>query len=83
MPLSPDEIAGLLSKTATGATKTAKYSYHINEQFGPLRWFEKEMRCACKGCNSPTYCKVEGIPRCMIHALRELNDLLVAVEYDV
>lgn len=52
-------------------------SYPAPEQFGPLRWYDKEMRCACRGCGSPTYCKLKGIPRCLMHALREMNEMLV------
>jgi hypothetical protein len=50
--------------------------YPTVEQFGPLRHFEREMRCACRGCGSSTFYKVNGIPRCMTHALRELNLML-------
>jgi len=46
-------------------------------QYGPLRHFDKEMTCASRGCSSPTYHKVNGIPYCMIHALRELNEIVI------
>lgn len=52
-------------------------AYPAVEQHGPLRWFEKEMRCASKGCGSPTGCKLQGIPRCGIHALRKMNEMLI------
>lgn len=48
-----------------------------DEQFGPLRWYDVEMRCAARRCNSPTYCKVDGIPNCTMHALKRLNDVIV------
>lgn len=50
--------------------------YPVVQQYGPLRWFDKEMRCVSRGCSSPTYCKVEHKPLCMIHSLRTLNELL-------
>lgn len=50
--------------------------FHV-EQFGPLRRFDKEMRCASRGCGSSTFFRVRGIPRCISHALRELNEMLV------
>lgn len=53
--------------------------YPIVEQFGPLRRYDKEMRCASRGCGSSTFFKVRNVPRCMIHALRELNEMLVAL----
>jgi hypothetical protein len=52
-------------------------------QKGPLRRYDKEMRCANKyglhqrECGSPTYFKVSGIPKCMTHALDDLNTMLV------
>jgi len=47
------------------------------EQFGPVRWFDKEMRCATRRCNSPTYIRLNRIPTCMMHAIKELNQMLV------
>jgi hypothetical protein len=51
--------------------------YPHPQQDGPLRWFDREMRCANRGCSSSTYIKVQGIPRCMMHSLSELNNLLI------
>jgi len=51
--------------------------YAPPEQKGPLRWRDKDMRCASKGCSSPTTCQVKGIPYCMMHSLRKLNEMLV------
>jgi hypothetical protein len=48
-------------------------------QNGPLRHFDREMRCANRGCSSPTHFKVRGISRCMKHALLELNYMLVSM----
>jgi len=46
------------------------------EQKGPITYHDKEMRCASRGCSSPTYVKIRGVPRCSAHALREANDML-------
>jgi hypothetical protein len=51
--------------------------YPAPTQDGPLRWIDTEKRCASRGCGSSTHCKVKGIPRCMKHALDELNELLI------
>ena len=51
--------------------------YPIPEQYGPLRQFDREMRCASRGCSSPTFFKVQNIPYCMIHSLRTLNEMLI------
>lgn len=53
--------------------------YPVPPQYGPLRQVERETRCASRGCGSSTFYKVNGIPRCMTHALRELNDMIAGV----
>lgn len=64
----PDELFESLI-----AEEPTKREYPVPPQYGPLRQFDREMRCACRGCSSPTHFKVNAVPRCMIHALRELN----------
>jgi len=54
-----------------------KREYPVPPQVGPLRHFDVSSRCASRGCGSPTFLKVRGIRRCTIHALRELNQMLV------
>jgi hypothetical protein len=49
------------------------------KQVGPLRLRDKSMRCASRGCASPTYVQVSGTPYCMMHALHKLNERLVEV----
>lgn len=49
---------------------------NVPEQHGPLRQFERAMRCASRGCGSSTFFKLQGIPYCMIHCLRRLNEML-------
>jgi hypothetical protein len=66
-------------------------------QAGPVRFFDKEMRCRVSGyyqangefvpvprkpCNSPTYIRVLGKPTCTMHAVRELNRLMIEMGHD-
>lgn len=46
-------------------------------QIGPIKWYDKEMRCASRGCSSPTYIKFLGIPKCTTHILKLANELMV------
>lgn len=50
--------------------------YPLPPQYGPLIYYEREHRCASRGCGSPTHYKVRGIPYCSIHALRKLNEMV-------
>ena len=68
MGLDPAQIKALLEPKQVG--------YPSPPQFGPLRWFDKEMRCASRGCGSPTYIQLESIPRCSMHALKKMNEML-------
>ena len=77
--LSLDEILGIVDEDANPT-----HGYPPPKQSGPLRWFDKEMRCLHDGvfdkrrivCHSPTYCKLDGVPMCTIHALKVMNELL-------
>lgn len=83
-PLSQEAVAELLTKPVTTR-------YPPPQQFGPVRFVDEELLCIVSGyrdndgnwiktkgaCRSPTYIKVEGIPTCMMHALRKLNEMLV------
>jgi hypothetical protein len=73
-PLTLAEIQGLLDEEVE---KTLDYARTQNIQNGPLRWYDTEMRCVSRGCSSPTHCKVEGLPLCMMHSLRKLNELCI------
>lgn len=81
--LSVDEIQKLLAKRSSGdsgrrispATNSGPYS--APPQYGPLRWCDDSFRCASRGCASPTVLKVDGIPRCGVHALRILNEMVI------
>lgn len=70
-----DFLEGLLEENQE---KTESWlGYPIPEQNGPLRQFELEMRCASKGCGSSTFFKLQGVPRCMMHCLRKMNEMLI------
>jgi len=57
--------------------------YQPPQQFGPLRHYDREMRCLGragkdgnrKNCGSSTFYKLDGIPTCMTHALYQLNEM--------
>lgn len=74
MPLTQEDINKLL------AVEVSKVK-EIRPQIGPLRRYEKEMRCASRGCGTSTYFKVQGVPYCQAHALAELNEILVAAGF--
>ena len=56
---------------------TVVISYEVSEQRGPLRRFDREMRCTSRRCGSSTFFKVRGMPLCMMHSLLELNRMLI------
>lgn len=51
--------------------------YKVPEQKGPVRFYDNTLRCASRGCASPTHFKVQGVPYCMIHVVWKLNDMLL------
>jgi len=52
---------------------------NIPEQFGPMIQYDREMRCASRGCGSSTFLKLQGIPLCMTHCLKRMNEMLLAL----
>jgi hypothetical protein len=75
--LNPNEIASLLKpKTPQRVDVGEQFrtAYHFHD--GPLRHHDREMRCASRGCTSPTHFKLKGIAYCMMHCLRHMNELL-------
>lgn len=56
--------------------KALREKYYV-PQVGPLRHFDREMRCASRGCGSSTFYKLEGIPKCTTHLLFRMNEMLV------
>ena len=73
--LTAEEISGLF------AAPEPKYA--APEQKGPFRISDREERCTERRCSSPTYYKINGAPKCAIHALRQLNEMVLDKEYDV
>lgn len=74
MALDDEAVARLLAiKDRTGADKVPR----ANPSIGPLRYSETERRCASRGCGSSTHYAVQGVPRCTVHALQEMNEMLV------
>jgi hypothetical protein len=69
MGLTQEQIANLLNPQTAAP-----------QQNGPLRWIDSKARCASPGCTSPTYCKVEYVPYCMMHALCKLNELVIEIQ---
>lgn len=49
---------------------------NVPEQYGPVRQYDREMRCASRGCGSSTFLKLQGIPLCMSHIIDRLNEML-------
>jgi hypothetical protein len=72
MELTQEKILELLE------AKTYKANDKPNSVDGPTKYYDATLRCASKGCSSPTHYKIEGIARCHSHAIIELNDLLCA-----
>ena len=67
-PLTAEEITALLEpqEVVRESTQTSKF----------VRWFDKELRCASRGCRSPTYCKLEGVPYCTMHIIHHMDQML-------
>jgi len=79
--LDLNTITELLKPQRTPAAPKPPTTHRVViEQYGPLRWFDTEMRCVSRGCSSPTYCKLEGVPYCTMHALKLMNELLIRYE---
>jgi hypothetical protein len=72
-----------LERLATIKTKAvaSKNGYPPPPQIGPLRFSDVECLCSSRRCSSPTYMKVQGAPKCMMHALIELNEMLVGAGF--
>jgi len=68
--LNLSSIEDLLAETES------ENDYPIPEQFGPMRQYDNEMRCASRGCGSSTFHKLQGVPYCMIHIMRKMNEML-------
>src|SRR5687768_8718268 len=51
-------------------------------QRGPLRFFDTTMRCASRGCSSPTWCKLFGVPYCQVHVDWIMNEILFSLNVE-
>jgi len=88
MALTDTEIDAILKKKESKQSEKTprQHSEYRSQQKGPLRWYERPMPCLHhsgnrgSGCGSPTYCKVEHQPLCLMHALLRLNELIMEAE---
>lgn len=72
--LDTEFLKGLLEKDVP----RRKYEYEPpNSRF---KWTEYKDVCASRGCRSPAYMQVDGIPRCGIHTIRMMVDIITALE---
>ena len=71
--LGLEEIQALLATNTTNGIPRTK-------QFGPLRTYDQEMRCASRGCGSPTYFMLNGISYCWPHVVWRMNEMLTPEE---
>lgn len=90
MPLDDETIKRLLNqgRKARGSSNTTTEVANRPRpvQFGPLKiGDEMYLRCAQRGCGSPTCFKVNSIPYCMSHAITQLNRIILTeiLDYDL
>lgn len=93
MGLTDEQITAILQSKRRGRVRDKNppqgitrasipyFQREIGQQVGPLRYTEKERRCASRGCGGSTHYFVQGIPRCVCHALQELNEILVSAGF--
>jgi hypothetical protein len=98
-PLDQAALAALLQPKSQKKEKPPQKRFPAPPQEGPLRYYENEMRCVVagyynyedgnkvwvktQGCHASTHYKFLGKPVCSTHALREMNELLIAVEMNI
>jgi hypothetical protein len=95
--LSEDDVLSLLAGTTEPKKKTKIQietekglrpwqQIPLPEQKGPVRQYDKTLRCANKfslharECGSPTTYKLKGIPYCEVHLIRKMNEMLTEEE---
>lgn len=71
---------GLEEVQALIASNTTNGRVPRTKQFGPLRTYDQEMRCASRGCGSPTHFQLNGIPYCWPHVVWRMNEMLTPQE---
>jgi hypothetical protein len=70
-PLSMEDIGALLAPKDKTAQVQAPHARPM--QAGLLNWMNEFERCASRGCGSPTFIRVLGVPYCTSHALNFIN----------
>jgi hypothetical protein len=80
MGLSDEQIQALLlpkprqHKPSGYVYPGKKYAPPV--QLGPLRVHDREQRCASRGCGSPTYYTFDYVPRCSVHVLWIMSEII-------
>lgn len=72
-----DFLQELLEASPEEVNETVRKLYAVPPQEGPFRFFDREMRCASRGCSSPTHYKLQGIAYCSKHCLLKMNEMLI------
>lgn len=83
--LTKEQIEGLLKTEKTRAPRKAAQSQKLSPherpiQLGPLRYVEKDDKCANRGCSTPCHIRIKGVPYCTTHALYSLNELYMMLD---
>lgn len=55
----------------------AEFDKEMRKQKGPARFMEESRTCVSPGCGSPTYLRIQLKPLCLMHAVQEMNRMLV------
>lgn len=75
MPLDSATIERLM------AVKNKPKAGTFAPSVGPLRHIEGQRRCTNRGCLTTAYYAVQGAPKCTVHALEELNEMLISAGF--
>lgn len=75
MPLDDATLQRLLTK------QVERNRPSFAPQAGPLRYIDNPRRCTQRGCGSMGYYTVQGAPKCTVHALSELNEMLISAGF--
>lgn len=80
--LDDNEIAALLSQEPPQEPRTRKLTrtkahYAKLPEGGPVTLTESTSRCASRGCSSPTWYKLRGVPYCSTHLIVALTQEIV------
>jgi len=78
--LTNEQINALLKLEEKKQLRKAAQGKERPIQIGPLRYMEKDDKCASRGCSGPSRIQVKGVPYCSSHALYALNELYMKLE---